>query len=262
MDADVRLTQRDVRVPGWFVTNHPTLLQLAALFAAENCFDELVNRSANHALKDSVGRSLAHYAVAGGKLNICRKTLALGLDFAEGDVSPPLLELLECCGMGRTPCVYAAWFDRVDVLNWLWMNGWLITNGRGEQDATILLEAAYAGSFETVQYLLEVVEISPDWRPYVHEPNAIHAAAAAGRCDVMQLLADRGASLVQAAKDGMTPLVAAVRGGSICAVMWLLEHGVWNQHAPRHPTVGPVGEAARIGAFAVLDVLRRYGVDF
>ena len=55
--------------PNWFVQNHPTLIQYAAYFKANKCFDVLINAGASIDAKDDIGNTLIDFCVAGNNID-------------------------------------------------------------------------------------------------------------------------------------------------------------------------------------------------
>ena len=90
------------------------------------------------------------------------------------------------------------------------------------------------------------------------EDTLLHKAAAAGRTEIIKLLWDRGASMLQTNKLGCTPLHAAAMHGQKKAIEWMLD----KQADPRaNDSEGycPMHYAAGEGHLDAIDILLRKG---
>jgi hypothetical protein len=89
----------------------PPISALCAFFGAVECFNYFVMTSFNDKVQDRAHRTLAHFAAAGGNMEIIRALEALDHSFDAID------------SVRFTPVHYAAQMGHIHVVQWLWSKG-------------------------------------------------------------------------------------------------------------------------------------------
>ena len=158
-----------------------------------------------------------------------------------------------------TPLHRAAYYDLVDIAEWL------ITSRSHDLDAqnaihrTPLYYACYRGNMKVIQVLINHgADVNTprdlDWCP-------LHAASSEGHLEISRLLIESGANVnAQPSTDGHpTPLSLASRWGHLEIVRMLLENGA--DHNLQYSDETPLIIAWKSGRFEVAELLLKYVAD-
>ena len=111
-DMRLNIGEVDGKFPG-ILRENPTLACLAAFIPSTGVMGVFLKCPCDWALGDDRGRTIAHFACAGGDAVLCAELCELGVRFDTPDRE------------GRTPGYYAAVMNRLGVLCWLVTNGLL-----------------------------------------------------------------------------------------------------------------------------------------
>jgi hypothetical protein len=194
--------------------NGATPLMMAAFFGAIKCAKKLSHLSADPKAVDKRGLTVAHFACAGGLMDMVREVdHFMGADL--GTVS-----------RDGTPAKFACEFGRDEVVMSLWTKGnllasppvgWLSEPGG---DADVLCAAALNGHLRVLQILHDDVGLRFASPLCETAPSAVTSACRNGHDAVLDEIHRRGAQVPQSA------LPVAIKSGSFRCVDWLLSHGV------------------------------------
>jgi hypothetical protein len=219
---------------------------VAAFMKSVECFKTLVLLSFNKNLRDSRGRSVAHFAAAGGCFDILREADNLGGDWLQKDKD------------GRVPARFAALFGRLDVLQWFWIRGQLgdlePTRDRwGDwRDCGLLEDAAAGGHTLVLEFLVNEVGCKFATPPGDEGmlSGALRSASAGGHDEALLALLRLGArAQLDAPGVFAPPLVGAVESGSFACVKVLVEAGARQKE-------GALSAASQAAKSGFVDILR------
>ena len=134
------------------MSNKPSYASLCAYFCAEKCL-ELLSMLAPEGLEseqikktDDFGRSIIHFACAGGSLKIIRELDQSGYSFDIKDKE------------GCLPSHYAAMSGHIDVIKYLWAKGAdLLSGSNNFGSMTPLHVACLYGNLDVVKFICETV---------------------------------------------------------------------------------------------------------
>ena len=222
-----------------FLQRSPTLIQLSAFYGSLACFKYLLLSDADLSLNDYEGKTVIHYAIAGGNTEIIRILQQKTISF---------------CGALQV----AAKFHRNDVFYWLLDNNLCELNEFSEVMGYVLHQATISNNFEIIKYCFsqgfDVNTTNTDgWTP-LHfaakfnnykaskillsqenidvnirtslEFTALHLAAIFSSAEVCeQMLTDKRIKIDINATDnyGATPLHYAARNGHLDILKFLLK---------------------------------------
>jgi hypothetical protein len=229
-------------LPG-ILRGQPPLASVAAFFGSNDVLRLLVSLSLNPKAVDAFGRTLAHFATAGGSFDCCRELDFYGVGFESRD------------GEGRPPAEYAAEWGRFDILQWMWIRGYLNAmieewKAAGAEEPKILRVVAQFGHSEVLKFLIDVLGAPVYKKGHRFLNTAVHAACEGGHGAALQVLLKRGANPRNVDEQRRMPAVLAIESGSLSCVKLLHAKGALTK---ARRVVSPVVEAARFGH---LDVLR------
>ena len=162
-------------------------VHLAAFMGSVKSLRAMINHGFD--LSDFDCKMLPHMAAAGGNFEVIRELDNLGLDWVSRFA-------------WEHPAEYAARWGRLEVLQWLWVRGYLMSSpvcgwappcNEGD-DPEILRSAARGGHLAIIEFLVEEVRI-----PFASRPgrfgmcrSAMISAAEGGHAGVLKWLLDRG----------------------------------------------------------------------
>ena len=182
-----------------FLQNMPTLIQCAAFFGSIKCFKYLLLNDADLTMLDGLSRSLVHFAIAGGNLEIIWIISHLKLSF-DGSLQ------------------IAARFHRKDIFHWLMENkfsiDFLINTG------SIFCQAAMRANLYVMLFCIENgidVNIRDE-----HGWTALHYAARDNVISSLNLLLRQDNIDANISNGNTTPLHIAVTNGRFDAVKCLI----------------------------------------
>ena len=193
---------------------------------------------------DSTNRTAMHFAAAAGRKAVIEILVANGaaIDLADGSGSTPFLlaasnghvRVIECLldlganiwqkdSFAMTALHRAAQQGQDNVLELLIRRGLSCVSGRDDLGNTPLLHAVRDGHLRTLRCLvLHGADIEEENNS---KCRAVHYAAEQGPVEVLKFLLERRANVNCSASNGDTPVLCAVRGGSLSAVQLLLQNG-------------------------------------
>jgi serine/threonine-protein phosphatase 6 regulatory ankyrin repeat subunit B len=227
--------------------SRPTLLQVAAFFGADRCFQLLQMSNASLTSTDEAGRAAVHFASAGGSSVICDALDAAGCDFTA--LSPGLVSCLHyACEYGRVdlvrrfnarnfpldqpdeagllPVHYAARAPTVDVIAYLSEQGCdLDARVRTHGLTTPFLEAYRTGALNVLRFLV-TSQVDTDVA-LAEDRTPLQEAAYRGDSGIVQVLLLSGRLDINHAdaKLGWTALHWAAQEGHADVCRLLIERG-------------------------------------
>jgi hypothetical protein len=140
---NVTIDAKKLRLPG-ILRGGASAASIAAFFGAVQSFRVFINLAFDHNKRDSRGRTVVHFACAGGNFEILRELDNLGVRWT-------------IRSWDGTPAEMGARFGRLPVLQWLWTKGALLGEGvgwrRGDErdEAQILRWAAEGGHGDVIR---------------------------------------------------------------------------------------------------------------
>lgn len=180
-DPNVILTAPGVRVPA-MLRHGLTGASLAAFLGCLGSFRVFINFGFDPHRSDSRGRTVAHYACAGGTFGILRELDSLSVNWV-------------IVSKDGTPAEMAASFGRLPVLQWLWTKGALLAkpvvgwrDDRLVGDASILRCAAEGGHSPVIEFLIRDVEIPVFRGSGAFVDTILHAACRHGQTETVRAL--------------------------------------------------------------------------
>lgn len=219
---------------------NPPVIATAAYFGANRIVDYLLACGNQADVRDDYQCHFVHFACAGGNITILQRSIEIGLSFDVTDKRD------------RTPCHYAASYNRADAIKWLWAYGANL-NMVQRHGWNCIHCAAWSGSLDVIRVVISL-GISPS-QATIYSETPLQLASFMGHKEIVKLLLDSGAEL--GVKD---PVYWAAKGGHADIVMMFAEYGA-DLNA-----IGTRGESAAIiaaerGFVDVLDVLLQMGAD-
>jgi hypothetical protein len=153
--------------------NHPSAAAIVAFLGNPILFRVFGDLGFDHSVKDGIGRTLGHFACAGGNFEVVRELDSLGFDWTQSHSA-------ENAVVPHYAAEYAAAFGHLHILQWLWtkgylraepMEGWWLGDYRAVREvdclfawrggvapacgwSCILLAAADGGHAEVVRFLI------------------------------------------------------------------------------------------------------------
>lgn len=189
--------------PCWFLQDRPTLVQYAAYHNSMMCFNFLQTLNANLHLTDDKGKTLAHFAVASGQIEIVRTVQQLDCDFR--------------ATVHVAACYF--WFNLYQ-----WLEG-VVDDLESDHSiyGTVLSSAASSGN---VKAFFSCFEHGFD----INSSNGtsttpLHFACHTGQVDLIKIILSFAEVKVNSPNfDGSTPLLLAAMNGHSKTVQLLLTH--------------------------------------
>ena len=154
-----------------------------------------------------------------------------------------------------TPAYGAARNGHLKVVKWL-VNIRRLRKGFAWE---VLFVAAEEGHLSIVKYLVKCSYASID-SVDEHGMNCIHAAAMNGHLDVVQFLAQSGASIHLADNDGRSPIFVAAQRGRLNVVQYLAQSGA-NVNLADNDGWSPLYVAAQRGHLNIVQCLVQSGAN-
>jgi hypothetical protein len=210
---DFAITEGRFKLPK-ILRNGATPLMMAAFLGAIKCAKKLTDLSVNPRAVDRRGLTVAHFACAGGLMDMYRH-----VDFF-------LPADLSAMSRDGTPVKFACEFGRDEILMRMWTGGKILAEpqvgwfSEPGGDADVLCAAALNGHLRVLEILVDHVGLRFASPLYETASSAVTSACINGHDAILEEIHRRGARVPQAA------LFAAVRSGSFRCVDWLLLHGV------------------------------------
>jgi ankyrin repeat protein len=213
---------RTVFIPSSYLSNSPTLIQVAAFFGAIKCFNLLLSLGAELRAVDHSNRTVPHFAIAGGNIEIIRLCQQHDLDFI-GALHVAIRfhrnEFFDWLYATQFPDPGERDFDGMTPLhvacesNNLYAAARLIDSGADVNSETYSREtpmrmAGRRGFIDSCRLLLAHPDCEAD-RPARSCVTPLHIAAKFGDLRIAQLLVDRGANISAATTDGANAFMVA-----------------------------------------------------
>jgi ankyrin repeat protein len=198
----------------WIFAGHPYLIQICALYAAENCFVFLLEQNCPHDVLDYKSRHLLHYVFAGGSRNIVNRLWQHDSRLTVWHFDDDSVGLAH----------FAAKFGRLELLHWLDAHDYPLNQTKITSRATPLMWACKEGHTECVSYLLtkggSVEEQTRGrWTP-------LHYAVGGSHANVVELLLRDPNIKIDAATDkGLTPFQHAFNKDAAECCSLLIDRG-------------------------------------
>ncbi|HLP34654.1 MAG TPA: ankyrin repeat domain-containing protein [Amoebophilaceae bacterium] len=183
---------------GWFITSNPGQKtcpacrgQLSAACLASVLPEQLHIAINNIISEDNTGRTLLHWAVINGQLEIVERLITNGVDINVRD------------GSGQTPLHLAVINRHFEIVQWLIEKG-ADVNSQDNQDDTPLIWAVLNRHFEIVQFLIEKGAEVTTVNDFGETP--LHVAVRKGYPSIVKLLIGKGAEVNMRDMEDQTPL--------------------------------------------------------
>ncbi|KAJ3104479.1 hypothetical protein HK100_004051 [Physocladia obscura] len=157
----------------------------------------------------------------------------------------------------RTPAWYAAAYNHISVLEWLFQKSFDI-NIPDRHGCTPLFVSAMMGHVETVKWLIKHSNIID--QPNDDDETPLWVAAEFGQLHIVQLLVSAGCEAGKKNKTGASPLWIAAANGHIGVIKWLSSNG-GKFDAPNNEHVSPLWIAACNGHLEIVEWLSQIGCD-
>lgn len=217
-EFDVRIIikqNRSETVP-WMVLDNPPLPCLCAFVAAEQCFNYLLSLGIDFADTDDQSRTLGHFAVAGGSMEILRL-----IDIHIQGTYNDIFETVD--SKGNSCAHFAAKFGRMDALQWLWTKGFDLNNCN-ENGASPFMWSCSNGQLEMAKFLLEH-GADPNGLTYGRW-SPLHYAVAQNQPETTKFLLGLSDVEIDLMRNNYTtPLITAIQNNAFECVKLLVEHG-------------------------------------
>lgn len=230
------------------LSRRPPLISVCAFFSASKCFKMLTQLDGDFGKEDNDGRSLAHFLAAGGSLDLVRE---LETDVAEFFTTAD--------HHGMFPVHYAAMFNRVELLQHMWLNGvnFSLPDHFG---AMPLHTACMYGHVDVVKFFVEQgVELNSDTLVTIAGMTPMHFACTSGSAELVKYLISQKAEINSMGRCERTPICYAVRYGSLDIVKALVAAKArWKD---KRRKVSPIVEAAERGFTDILNFFLKSGGD-
>ena len=215
--------------------NHPTLIQVAALFGAVECFKFLMLSGADLSVFDKHYIRLPDYAIAGGNIEIIRLCQLNGLDF-------------------EYSLHTAAKYHRLDIIEWLLQeicSDLTILDTTGMTALHLATESSFLSGMKL--FLDRDVDINSrsfrGWTP-------IRMAVRHGHLDAFRfLMAHRNLDVNVQTRSGVAPIHFAAKYGDLEICRILLEKGNVNVNFPTEKNWRPIHYAVTNGQYEITKYL-------
>lgn len=232
------------------MSNKPSYASLCAYFCAEKCL-ELLSMLEPEGLEseqikktDDFGRSIIHFACAGGSLKIIRELDQSGYSFDIKDKE------------GCLPSHYAAMAGHIDVIKYLWAKGAdLLSGSNNFGSMTPLHVACLYGNLDVVKFICETVVGDDDglndnnendnsekcaslkkilnftsfYHRYCKNSTPLHLACEGGHADILNYLLSKkdlvATQINSLDYSSCTPLLVACQNGSLECIKSLISTG-------------------------------------
>lgn len=196
----------------------------------------LLSVNSSLSIQDAYGRSELHYGVMGGHIEVAKLLIEHGADLS-------LIDSPADYPKGRSALEHAAYLGYKDILRTLLEK---CTDTRNS-----LCLAAESGHYSIVEMLLT-------YRSDYGKDQALLLAAANGSSNIVGLLFENGANILQRDGQGRTPLHLAACGGHSEVVQVLLEAGA-SMDTGDHEGRSALLSAAEYGHKDVVELLFKAG---
>ncbi|OHS95840.1 hypothetical protein TRFO_37992 [Tritrichomonas foetus] len=217
------------------LSSNPTLISLCCFFNSINCFNFLRDIDADLDSTDQSGRVAAHFAAAGGSLDIIRVI--------------ETSELTKKDNNRMSVLHYAAMFGRLEVVKYLWSKGINIINDKDRSNSYPIHIASLYGHTEVIKFLVEN-GARCEYRNKRNSMQPLHYACIGGHVETIKFLLGKKVD-INMMYDSQTPISYAARYGSLAAVKLLVENGA--QFKFKRRKYSPIVEAATGGHIDVVN---------
>ena len=217
----------------------PPVLSMCAFFGSKKCTDAIIKMRPKFDKVDKFGRTPAHFAAAGGDLEIISKLVDKKCSFSSPDA------------LGDCPITYAAMFNRLPAVKVIYE----MCHNKGEEIDLVqpLATSSRFGHIDIVKFFVEELNIP------VKDNDVINSGCANGDINVIKYLIDHGADVNKPDKSGVFPIIDAINSGKIDAVKLLVHHGA--DYVLENNAYTPLIEATAIGYLDIIKYLVNLGVS-
>ena len=226
------------------LSHFPPLLSVAAFFGAKEICNYLISMNAKRDATDKNGLSLAHFAAAGGDLQLFKEFVDTE-NYNDTDI---------CMNY---PIHYAALMGHADIVKYIWSKGSDFIKVLSLKMKYPIHLACENGHVDVVDFLLSqnisVNETSDNGK------TPLMYAACGGHQKLTNFLLSRNADVNFRDNDGKTALVYAAQSGYLSIVKILISHNATYKNKRRK--YNPLVEASGAGHLDIVKYLISQGTD-
>ena len=208
------------------LSSSPSYACLCAFFSSKKCFESLTNlipdglNSYYFKKCDKNGRSLVHFACAGGNLEIIRELEQANYELDVYDK------------WAKYPSNYSAMFGRTDVIKYLWTKGVDIVQVKSSMSP--IHEACEYGNLEIVKFICEKVDDQILYKSFYNieknrRGNSLHLACQGGHSNIVEYILSNKKMATKLIKEydgeSKSPIICACENGSLECVKLLVQFG-------------------------------------